>query len=117
MKREDDPKLWDLLGHSPEPTASPFFARNIVREVRALGAAGSVRRWFSIRKLVPAATVAMALIAVLVLQRETPMVNGTDGEADFFANVDPQDYELVADLNDLLSADDNANSVEETILH
>jgi len=115
MKREDDQELWDLLGHSPEPKISPFFARNVVREVRALG--GNLRRWFSIRRLVPAASVAVALIAVLFLQRETPMVRGNEGEADLFANVDPQDYELVTDLNDLVASEDSASSLEETILH
>jgi hypothetical protein len=114
MKREDDPKLWDLLGHSPEPKISPFFARNVAREVRALG--GNLRRWFSIRRLVPATTVAVALIAVLFLQRETPMVQGTEAEYDLYANVDPQDYELVADLNDLVGSEESTNSLEETIL-
>ena len=34
MDREDDKQLWDILGRVPEPTLSPFFARNVVRSVR-----------------------------------------------------------------------------------
>ena len=41
MKREEDEKLWDLLGRSAEPKVSPFFARNILRKIRE--AQGGVR--------------------------------------------------------------------------
>ena len=34
MRREDDQELWDLLGKSATPEVSPFFARNVVRQVR-----------------------------------------------------------------------------------
>ena len=34
MDRKDDNELWDILGRVPEPTLSPFFARNVVRSVR-----------------------------------------------------------------------------------
>jgi hypothetical protein len=115
MKREDDQELWDLLGQAPEPKISPFFARNVVREVRQLGGWSNLRRWISIRRLLPIASVAVALIAVSFLQMQTPVVPLADPESDLFTNVDPQDYEVVADLNDLLASDDNS-SVEETIL-
>src|SRR4051812_43648624 len=115
MERKDDQELWDLLGHSPEPKTSPFFARNVVRAVRADAGQGNLRRWFSVRRLVPTASVAVALIAVLFLQRETPLV-GNEAEMDLYSNVDPQDYELVSDLNDMLGSEDRANSVEETVL-
>ena len=34
MNREEDPKLWDLLGRAQKVEPSPFFARNVVRAVR-----------------------------------------------------------------------------------
>src|SRR5207302_1738123 len=34
MNREDDPKLWDLLGRAQKVEPSPFFARNVVRAIR-----------------------------------------------------------------------------------
>src|SRR6266496_825664 len=34
MKREDDQQLWELLGRLAEPKLSPFFARNVLRQVR-----------------------------------------------------------------------------------
>jgi hypothetical protein len=114
MKREDDEKLWDLLGHAAEPKISPFFARNVLRETRKLAGWGNLREWLSVRRLLPAASLAVALIAVLFLRMQTPLVPLADPESDIFANVDPQDYEVVADLNELLASDDN-NSLEDSV--
>src|SRR5947207_97297 len=114
MNRQDDQELWDLLAHASEPKISPFFARNVLREIRQFGGWRILRQWISIRRLLPAAGVAVALIAVSFLQMETHVVP-SDPESDLFTNVDPQDYEVVADLNDVLASDDNS-SLEETIL-
>jgi hypothetical protein len=115
MKREDDQELWDLLGHAPEPKISPFFARNVLRETRRLTSWGSLRGWLNVRRLVPATSLAVALIAVLLLRMQTPLVPVADPESDIFANVDPQDYEVVADLDDLVASDDNS-SLDEGVL-
>ena len=115
MKREDDQELWDLLGRAAEPKVSPYFARNVAREVRGLGNGGGIlRRWFPVRRLVPLASIAVALLAVLFLQMQSKVAPVADPEIDIFANVDPQDYELVSDLNDVLTSDEN-NTLDETI--
>jgi hypothetical protein len=60
--------------------------------------------------------VAVALIAVFFLQVQpevTPLAMA-DPEAEMFANVDPQDYDIVSDLNDLFSSDES-NSLDEGI--
>jgi hypothetical protein len=107
MKREDDQQLWDLLGQASEPKLSPFFARNVVRTVRQRSPRfESLRRWFSLRKLVPVAGVTVACIAAL-LALHRPAIQKSDAVTpDVIAQIDPQDYEVVADLDELLVTDE-----------
>jgi hypothetical protein len=110
MRREDDHKLWDLLGHTSTPTASPFFARNVLRTVRNRPTFWrTARDWFGLSQLVPAATVAVALIVAVFVAR-VPAGPGltTNNDTDPVAHIDPQDYEVVADLDELLASDENA---------
>jgi hypothetical protein len=110
MRREDDEKLWDLLGQADTPALSPFFARNVVRAVRQQPALlQSVRDWFSLARLIPAATVAVALIAAVFVSR-IPATSGLANvnNSDPVAAIDPQDYEVVADLDELVASDENA---------
>ena len=115
MEREDDQELWDLLGRAGEPAISPFFARNVLRGIRKSTGSVKLRERFNVRRLVPAASLAVALTAVLLLRMQTPVLPLADLESDVFVNVDPQDYEVVADLDDLLASDEN-NSLDESIL-
>jgi hypothetical protein len=108
MNREDDEKLWDLLGRNPAPQLSPFFARNAIRQIRQ-EQSQSVRRWFGLRKLVPASVVALGVVATLVLIRNPlPVQTPSEVQADaVIAKIDAQDYEVVADLDNLLASDEN----------
>ena len=69
MNREDDQPLWDILGKPAAPRVSPFFARDVVREIRteAHGFAG-LRSFFVWPKVAAfsglAAAVLVASIAV-----------------------------------------------------
>jgi hypothetical protein len=110
MRREDDEKLWDLLGQAETPVPSPFFARNVVRAARQQPVLlQSVRNWFSFGRLIPAATVAVALIAAVFVAR-IPAGSGVANvnNSDPVATIDPQDYEVVADLDELVASDENA---------
>ena len=110
MRRQDDEKLWDLLGQARSPAVSPFFARNVVRAVRQQPVLlQSIRNWFSLDRLVPAATVAVALIAAVFVAR-VPDRSGLASlnNSDPVAAIDPQDYEVVADLDELVASDENA---------
>lgn len=113
MKREDDEKLWDLLGHSAEPKISPFFARNVLREVRESENKSRVGGW--LRWLVPATGVAVAIIAALFLRVQTPDPNYSESRAETLTFVESQDSELIADLDVLIDSDDN-NSWDESVL-
>ena len=109
MKREDDQQLWELLGRLAEPKLSPFFARNVLRKVRQEpGSFERARLWLSWRKLVPASGLALAVIAALIaLHHPGPSQRPSEREPDVVAKIDPQDYEVVADLDELLASDEN----------
>jgi hypothetical protein len=110
MKREDDEQLWDLLGRSPGPRPSPFFARNVLRQIRQEPHwTGAWRAWFSARRLVPvsAAVIALAAAVVFTHNPSTRQPTASNDLDPIIAKIDVQDYEVVADLDDLLASDDN----------
>jgi hypothetical protein len=110
MKREDDEQLWDLLGRAAECKVSPFFARDVLRKIRQQQARFSERAvgWLTWRQLVPASALAvLALTAVMVTHRVAGPQRERDKTADVVARIDPQDYEVVADLDDLIASDDS----------
>jgi hypothetical protein len=116
MKREEDEKLWDLLGHATEPaTASPFFARNVLRKIREAQGDPAPRRWYA-RWLVPAAVVDVVIIAGLALPTQIIKHNHPTSRADSVALTEAAaDNDLMADLDDMMGSDDS-NALDESIL-
>jgi hypothetical protein len=116
MRREDDQRLWDLLGESAEAPASPFFARNVLREVRRQSS-GWVSM-FSTRRLkwlAPATAVALAVFSTVYFTHLPGQPNaGAEASDDPVAKLDTQDYEVVAELDDLIAVDDNTLWTEST---
>src|SRR5205085_6521087 len=109
MKREDDQELWDLLGRAEQPEISPFFARNVVRQARAQTRGfASFWKWIGLRSLVPATSLVAAIIAAFVITRG-PLDRQDSAENDPVARIDPQDYEVVVDLDELLASEDTNN--------
>lgn len=115
MRREEDEKLWDLLGHSAEPKVSPFFARNVVRKIREAQGEAPARPWWSLRWLVPAAGVAVAIIAAFSLRVQMPDRSHSDSPGDALTMSEAQDNDLMTDLDDLVASDDS-NSLEDGVL-
>jgi len=108
MKREDDRQLWDLLGQARPTEVSPFFARNVVRAIRQRPQRfESLRRLFSPRKIIPATALAAAVIAAMLVMHRPASFHPTDRMPDVVAAIDPQDYDVVADLDELVAADEN----------
>jgi len=105
MNREEDPQLWDLLGRSKGVAPFPFFARNVVRAVRAeIPERHSLTTWFNLRRLVPAFSAAAAMaIAVFTFQVLHHQVSPRRGSI----TVEVQDPEVAADLDLLASNDDD----------
>ena len=109
MKREDDEQLWDLLGRKPEPKVSPFFARNVLRQVREEQSRyARTRVW--LRRLVPASALALAILGAMIFMRDQPAPEvAMDYQIDpVIASIELQDYEVVADLDNLLASDENS---------
>jgi anti-sigma-K factor RskA len=109
MDRQDDKELWDILGRVPEPKLSPFFARNVVRSVRQ-GATrfDGMRSWFSWRRLAAASAAVVVVIGLAIATHhpvsQTPAIN----DSDVVAKIDPKDYDVVADLDELIAWDENS---------
>jgi hypothetical protein len=106
MKRDDDEKLWDLLGHSAEPAVSPFFARNVLRKIREAQGEEAPRRGWALRWLVPAAGVATVIIAALTFPSHLVERTHRDATVEVVTS-DSQDNDLLADLDDLVGAEDS----------
>jgi len=108
MKREDDQQLWDLLGNASGPELSPFFARNVVRAIRQQPQRfNSLRTWLSLRKLIPITGIAVVVIAAMMTLRHPAVRDPVDNPPDVIAQIEPQDYDVVADLDELLVTDEN----------
>lgn len=116
MEREDDQELWDLLGKSSQPTLSPFFARNVVRQVRqGRDWREALLGWLRPKVLVPAAAAALAVIAAVVTLRDsTSDPNSADEVPPTVAQLNPEDYEVVAALDDLLALEEEESLWEDT---
>jgi hypothetical protein len=110
MQREDDQQLWDLLGRTAEPKLSPFFARNVLREVRqGASAFGRAQNWFSLRRLA-AVFAAAAVVIGMAIATQAPRWSqkSPEREPDVVAKIDPQDFDVVADLDELLAWDEDS---------
>lgn len=115
MKREDDQELWDLLGKTGQPTLSPFFARNVVRQVRQEPGDWRARAlgWLRPRRVIPAAAVALVIIATATVSLRPPVLSDQH-VPELIAKLDPQDFEVVADLDDLIAMEEDGLWDEET---
>ena len=109
MEPEDDKQLWDVLGRVPGPILSPFFARNVVRKIRQ-GATRfeRARNWFSLRRLVAASAVAIVVVGMAIATHHTVPQTAGPNDTDVVAKIDPQDYDVVADLDELIAWDENS---------
>lgn len=110
MNRVDDEPLWDVLGHARQPQVSSYFARNVLRRIRQQPSwAAALKSWLKPGRLIPASVAAIALALGLILTQNTSVRDQTAaGDLDpVIAKIDAQDFEVVADLDDLLASDDN----------
>ena len=108
MRREEDQELWDVLGRAvPPPRLSAFFARDVLRRIREQPTGFQWRDWISLRRLIPA-TVALTLLvaSVAFIERQSAGPRNSEQTPEVIAKIDPQDFEVVADLDVLLASDE-----------
>jgi uncharacterized membrane protein len=113
MNTEEHDDLWRVLGHAKQPTVSPFFSRNVLRDIRALkqerpGAWGWLRDHWKAPVL---ATCAVALALAAALRQEVAVSEpGVDRQLLAFAETVSKspDYVVIAHLDELLDTDDNS---------
>src|SRR5215475_13308488 len=100
MEPQDDKELWDVLGRLPEPMLSPFFARNVLRKIRQEPTRFErARHWLSVRRLVGASAVAAIFVALALVTHHPGPHARSSNDFDVVAEIDPQDYDVVADLD------------------
>ena len=108
MERQDDPQLWDLLGHSKTREPSPFFARNVLRALREEKPSRSgLPAWLGWRRLIPALSAVTAMV-VAVFTLHTVRNDRRPQIGHEIASAAVSDTELAADL-DVLSGDDDSD--------
>ncbi len=139
----DDAALWRLLGRAREPQVSPYFARRVLREVtlfeegkrggsaRGQGwLAGARRLWLRPRAMVWQGAICVGVFWLsVVLTTNTPRHDAppTKVSADLaltaapagrqVADVDgvaPQDVEVIADLDNILSREESRLWTDDT---
>lgn len=105
MTPQDDPALWELLGKAPSRPVSPFFARDVIRAVRARESLWEhVQNVFRVRKVVVLASAAAIVVTVAAVSFR-PMAKSVAVTASN-AQVEEADDEMMLDLDDLVAADD-----------
>jgi hypothetical protein len=109
MEPEDDKELWDVLGQLREPTLSPFFARNVLRKIRHEPTQlKRVLNWFRAKRLIEASAVAAVVVAFALVTHHPGPRTASLNDLDIVAKIDPQDYDVVADLEELIAWDENS---------
>lgn len=114
MKREEDHELWDLLGKAEAPpVVSPFLARNVLREIRRQPTwRDRFAPWLWRRRLIPVAATALAVVTAAGLAWHQKAENRrstaeTEALPESIAQLSPIDFEVVADLDDLIALEED----------
>ena len=115
-KLPDDERLWELLGKGSQPSVSPFFSRNVVREARKLQQKTVRGVFWWLRILVPVTACLMLTAGGLTLLGPVNPFGSNSQKTAFTEKLDPAiDFDTVKNL-DLLVAneetslwDDNAS--------
>lgn len=93
----EDPKLWELMGKVGSPSAPPFFAAKVMRQIQA-GAPQATWSACVLRWLAPVAVTALVIVALLPRpDTNEPAVNSADLTIlDLVQLISPEDYETLA---------------------
>lgn len=106
---EEHDELWHLLGKAKQPQVSPFFARNILRNIREERQEnGGILAWLRAHWRVPAlAAGAAALLAIFAQPKEEPPSSDPLLLAAQQVSASP-DYHVISNLDELLDSERNS---------
>lgn len=81
-QEQNDP-VWKLLSHAQKSEPTPFFARNVIREIRLLESSQNrfwnrLSQWLSSRALIVGTAACAALAVTLIVLSESPNPIGED---------------------------------------
>ena len=103
---QEERRLWNLLGDSPRPSAPPFFAGKVMRQIEA-GSPG--RPWWlaaALRWLAPVTVAAHAVFALLPKAADpAPATYEELTTLDIVEMVSPDDYVLLTSSGVLEESD------------
>lgn len=107
MNTEEHDDLWDLLGKAKATKASPFFSRNVLREIREsqpepVGVLGWLRARWAIAALSMAVVTVVAVVSVEKAARPDPLLVLASQ-----VSASP-DYQVINHLDELLDSEQNS---------
>jgi hypothetical protein len=90
----DDQQLWNLLGRNPRPSAPPFFAGKVMRQIEA---ADERQSWVAafLRWLAPSSVAALLVLAILPRPESAPAATALPSDLttlDLVEMLSPEDY-------------------------
>jgi hypothetical protein len=101
MNNNEHDNLWNLLGKAREPEVSPFFTRNVLREVRQSRQQSVVLAWFMAQwRIASLSAVAAALTLTLFIQKPAQTTSSNTLIAD------SSDYDVINNLDELIASQD-----------
>ncbi len=113
MKEDEHDDLWDFLGKAREPKVSAFFAANVMRKVREemerpKGFA-ALAQWLRRKWFIPVTATACAIAALAFLPEKAVIPSvGPSLDDMALAVAEASELNLIADLDTLVAAEDNA---------
>jgi hypothetical protein len=113
MNHEEHDELWNLLGKARQPKPSAFFAANVMRAVRAVGAEAEPKTgflaWLRAKWVLPAAAGACAAaIAIFLALRHPASAPTATDPLEGIALAAAATPEIAPPLGTLLASDDNS---------
>ena len=109
MNTDEKDDLWELLGKSRQPVVSPYFSRNVLREVRNLPQRRSsgFLTWLRQHWQVPALATCMIVLAggaFVEKKREEQQQLTTIAQTVY----ESPDYQVIAHLDELLASEETS---------
>lgn len=107
MNHDEHDELWELLGRAKQPAVSPFFSRNVLREIRAQRQeSAGVFAWLFRRWQVAAIGVCTLVVATAGVWHEAGQRQDITKLARELST--SPDYAVIGHLDELLAFEENS---------